>query len=523
VIARENNMQRNAVAIAIAIAIALFLVPAEANAQAGASLDLFAVARWPAAIPPRNPAAVPVAPNFRRLVALTPGDAVEMSVAPGWPLTGTVTRVVHRSPTRLSILGSLDIDDTGFFIFVVEDDAIVGTIQTPKLNQVYRLGYVAGGVHEFEPVSGRRLGGCKTQARARGHARGRARGHALGRARGHRAANVNGLSAGAPPPSPQAGGFVPQGGCDAPLPNFDVMLYYTTTARIEAGGGSAMNAECQLAIDTTNLTYALSDIAATATLVYIAEVSYSESGDLEDDRDALADPDDGSLDNAHVTRDIYGGDFVVLMTSSMADSEACGIAYCTPSGAGEGFCVVKRNCASTSFSFPHELGHLQGCAHNRADAGTGCNEFCDSYGHRFTTGSGLYRTVMSYDTDPAQYTRIGWFSNPQVSFESVPTGADGDCDDRTSNAGTISATAPGRENWRSARFDVWVGIGGGGHGTFASPWPTVSQGAANVFGGPGSPLVPPMLTIKSGVYNESLTIVKPMTINSCGGIARVGG
>jgi hypothetical protein len=312
------------------------------------------------------------------------------------------------------------------------------------------------------------------------------------------------------------------GGCNAPRRHFDVLIFYTSTARSEAGGTSAMNAECQLAVDTANQTYSNSGIPARIVLVYRGLISYSETGDFESDRDRLTDTDDGYMDNVHGERSTYGGDFVSLFVSD-ANYSDCGKAYCLPSGPEEGFCVVDRSCASSNFSFAHEIGHLQGCAHNREDTGSGCSYYCDSYGYRFTGNTGVWRTVMSYNDDDGSYTRIGWFSNPLVNFDGVPTGASGDCDVSTNNAGTIYGTTPSRENWHIPRFEVWVGTGSPvDRGTYQDPWPIVSLGVAAIYPGSATPIVQPALWIKQGSYNETLTISKPMIIRSCGGLARIG-
>jgi hypothetical protein len=230
------------------------------------------------------------------------------------------------------------------------------------------------------------------------------------------------------------------------------------------------------------------------------------------------------MDGVHVDRERYGGDFVSLFVGA-ASADFCGIAYCTPDDRNLGFCVVGRGCATTSFTFAHEIGHLQGCAHNIEDAGSGCNEYCDSFGHRFTGNTGAkWRTVMSYDNAAGDFTRIGRWSNPNIVFDGQPCGrTTPDCDDDRWNSATVNATAANREYWFGPKFDVWAESGATFPytGAFEDPFPTVSWGVLAVFDGV-SPLVEPTLTLKAGVYPETLTVDKPMTIGACGGVARIG-
>ena len=56
-----------------------------------------------------------------------------------------------------------------------------------------------------------------------------------------------------------------------------------------------------------------------------------------------------------------------------------------------GFTVTSRTCAVGNLSFPHELGHNMGDAHNPENGSGGTYSY--SFGHWV---NGSYRTVMSY-------------------------------------------------------------------------------------------------------------------------------
>lgn len=466
-------------------------------------------AAWPRQITAKapGPGESPVTVDAALLSALSEGSKLALGIV-GERMEATVEKVERRGPAAQSILGKLDSDPDSFFILTTEGEATVGIVQSARNGRVYSLRYVGDGVHAWTPVE-------STLFPARDCAT------------GARPDPVLPPDVDADPPvtpgEQDAGGGI-AGGCAAPPRHFDVAIYYTTAARNEAGGTDAIRAQCQLAVDTTNQVYQASGITARMVLVFRGETSYDETSDVETDRDRLADPSDGYLDGAHGTRSDYGADFVCLFVDS-SDPDNCGIAFCTPSDSSYGFCVVQQGCAVSNFSFPHEIGHIQGCAHNPEDAGS-CNEYCDSYGHRFTGNSGQrWRTVMSYNDDNNPSTRIGIFSNPFVSFDGVPTGIrTPDCDDDRVNAGTINTNDASRENYRRPKFEVWCNFGAFvpiERGTFQSPWNTLAEGVAAVYGG-NAPLVEPTLWMIAGSTSETMTITKRMTLRACGGSVVIG-
>lgn len=476
------------------------LLPPMARASA---TELVQPASWPASLPPRSLSreARPVSIDLAALGAAVPGERFLFDPDRTGGIDLIVDRVERRSRSSVSVACRLEADPDGFALFCLEGDAVAALIQVPSAGSVSRIGYLAEGVHELAPTGRIPRNECATDGSASGEA---------------------------PTPSEISEPLptVPRGACPPPTPIGHLMIYYTPSARAEAGGVNAMNAECQLAVDVANQTYVASLIGNRLSLVYRGEISYTESGALQTDRDRLTGTSDGFIDFVHGSRDVYGADFVSLFVRT-ADASGCGIAFCTPSGAAEGFCVVDWTCASSNFTLAHEIGHLQGCAHNREDAGSGCNQECFSYGHRFSGSSGSkWRTVMAYDTDPGQFTRIGQWSNPDVLFDGQPSGVwTGNCaDDNRYNAATVSNTALNRESWRNPRFDIWVlrSAPSPWLGTFARPFPSISAGVAATFGGTDTPALP-VLHLQSTNYPEALTLSKRMLIVACGGSALIGG
>ena len=482
--------------IGMILAAALFLSP---SAEA-ATLELMNPTLWPTTTPrPLSSAARPVLIDLVGFAEVAPEDRLVLDA--GGPLTAIVDRVERRSATSISVACHLESDPNGFALFCLEGDAVAALIQAPSEGKLYRIAYVAEGVHELGPVEAIDIADCTT---------------------------VDSSTGGIPAPSapPDQEWPAPSGSCPTPSPDGDVMIYYTASARTEAGGINGINSQCQLSVDVANQTYVASAVTNQLSLIFRGEIPYTEAGNLETDRNRLTATSDGFMDQVHIDRNVYGADFVTLFVRSI-DADACGIAYCTPSGAAEGFCIVNWSCAASNFSFAHEIGHLQGCAHNREDAGSGCNQECFSFGHRFTGNSGSkWRTVMAYDTDPGQFTRIGQWSNPDILFDGQPCGVwTHDCDDDNRfNAATITNTALSREGWRNPRFDVWVVRSAPSPwiGNFVRPFATIQAGVTALFEGGDTPALP-TLHVNGQSYPENLTLTKRMKIVACGGSVVIGG
>jgi hypothetical protein len=111
--------------------------------------------------------------------------------------------------------------------------------------------------------------------------------------------------------------------------------------------------------------------------------------------------------------------------------------------------VVFSSCLSNQ-SLVHEIGHIQGSKHDRANSSfQGVYPY--GYGFRRCTTDGTgFRTVMSYDCGGVP--RVLYFSNPNISYNGYATGISYEMDPANSaeNARSISNTASTVAAFRSS-------------------------------------------------------------------------
>ena len=151
---------------------------------------------------------------------------------------------------------------------------------------------------------------------------------------------------------------------------FDVLVAYTPAAVTAAGGTSALLARINLGITETNTAYANSGIIPRLRLVGTELVTYTESGDLSIDLNAVTGTSDGQMDSLHTLRNSLGADLVKLVVGNTAGG-ACGIAWLmqslSPAFAANAFSVTAYPCISPNYTFGHEMGHNMGSNHAPSD------------------------------------------------------------------------------------------------------------------------------------------------------------
>jgi predicted outer membrane repeat protein len=233
--------------------------------------------------------------------------------------------------------------------------------------------------------------------------------------------------------------------------SIDVLVVYTEAAKNTVGGQTAMENLIDLAVTETNTGYANSLINQRLNLVHTAQVSYDETGfDWSQTLGRLQNTTDGYMDNVHTLRDAGKADEVVLIVNDAA-YQNCGIGYLmtTVSQSFESwaFSVVRYSCATGYYSFGHELGHNMGSHHDRANT-SGSGAFDYSYGYQAPDKS--FRTVMAYNCSGG-CPRVNYWSNPNVNYNSQPTGIIDTDPQSAFNAKSLNETAFTVANFRQSQ------------------------------------------------------------------------
>lgn len=339
-------------------------------------------------------------------------SAFALALPEGGMLTAVLERVERRGPGDLAWVGRVEGMEPSSVTVTLKNGFAVGHIATP--DAVYELRPLADGRQSLERLDVTRFPEC--------------------------AGGIEPASAylGAPEAGPDSG---PNGGPglatraiagDAP-DSIDVMGVYTPQARSGAGGTAQIEATIQGAVDNANTSFANSNSIPRFNLVHTAEINYNDSGDMTADLYWLADSTEVAA-----LRDQYSADMVGMIVNT---GSACGVGFVqrSPGASFEGsaFQVTHRTCAVGNLSYAHEHGHNMGLEHNPENSSASPSQasYPWSYGHWI---NGSYRTVMSYSNPCSQRcTRVTQYSNPDISFNGVPTGIA----EQRDNARTLDLTA----------------------------------------------------------------------------------
>jgi Metallo-peptidase family M12 len=172
-----------------------------------------------------------------------------------------------------------------------------------------------------------------------------------------------------------------------------------------------------LAIEEANESFRISGLGhVRLRLVHVYETNYEED-DAEHFQHVwrLADRGDGYMEEVHGLRDKYRADVGVLIVD---DASGCGLATRVYADEEEPFAVVHHECAATSYSVAHEIGHIIGARH---DLGMDANMTPFAYGHGYVNGT-KWRDIMSYKASCNGCPRLPVWSSPKVVIKGEPAG-----------------------------------------------------------------------------------------------------
>lgn len=219
----------------------------------------------------------------------------------------------------------------------------------------------------------------------------------------------------------------------------DVIVAYTPQADADVAD---MEALVQLAVDETNLSYANSGVETRIELVHLHATTTNSTDDMSVELEQFRTPGDGAFDEIHDLRETYGADIVKLIGDVASSYNACGLASVIEARtAADAFAITAHNCATGTYTFAHEIGHLQGARHDRnADDSL----FPYAFGHGTTDTVNGFRTVMAYNDNQrcpgGICTRVPHWSSPNAdaAYDDIITGNE----TYQNNASVIDLTAP---------------------------------------------------------------------------------
>jgi hypothetical protein len=196
----------------------------------------------------------------------------------------------------------------------------------------------------------------------------------------------------------------------------DVLVAYTKKT---AGNYADVKRELiELSIEEGNESFRISKLDnVKLRLVHAYQTNYEEDQDGEhfDHLYRMVDKGDGHMEEVHTLRDKYRADVVVLIVD---DPIGCGLATRVFADASDAFAVVHHECAASSYSLAHEIGHLIGARHDRS---IDKNMTPFAYGHGFVNGT-KWRDIMSYKGSCGGCPRLPVWSSPTVLIRGEPAG-----------------------------------------------------------------------------------------------------
>jgi hypothetical protein len=204
------------------------------------------------------------------------------------------------------------------------------------------------------------------------------------------------------------------------IENISLLVLYTAAAANFQIESDSMKAKINQAISDTNDSFSKSQIDQDVHLAHHERTTYSEQTSIDLDWQALMDrsshPPLANVDGLIAT---HQADIVLLLTKPALDKQSCGMGsqmhVVRKSFCGSAVAVVPITCATTKYSFAHELGHIMGADHN-TEGGTFSPPFIHSRG--YVNPIGRWHTIMSYPTGPCvlpNCQRILYWSNPSVN------------------------------------------------------------------------------------------------------------
>jgi hypothetical protein len=220
----------------------------------------------------------------------------------------------------------------------------------------------------------------------------------------------------------------------------DLLVVYTPASG-SARPVATLESLIVAAVEAANASYRQSAVNVSLSLVGLRVADVAEGPSLADTLHALScDP------GCTATRDSLGADIVLLVTEN-GEEGWCGYAYIMDSSstrfAPYAYAVVRSNCLS-GHVLTHEIGHVQGVAHDRE---TGGNPGAFPYAHgyrRCVPDDSAFYDIMAYRCSNTHSTALTTFASPDIFYRGYPTGISYELDPAHSAdaARALNATGP---------------------------------------------------------------------------------
>lgn len=210
----------------------------------------------------------------------------------------------------------------------------------------------------------------------------------------------------------------------------DVLVAYTPKAA--AHYGRIETDLIELAVEETNRSFIESKIDnVEVRIVHTHLTQYDETGGQHFDHLwRMVDRGNGYMEEIPPLRDQKKADVVILIVH---EPQGCGLATRVGADSEEAYAVVHHECAATSYSLAHEIGHIIGTRHNRP-IDTSPGPF--PYGHGFVGPDLTWRSMMSYRSSCSGCPRLPMWSTPVTQVKGQPAG-----DEMSDNARVIREQA----------------------------------------------------------------------------------
>jgi hypothetical protein len=198
----------------------------------------------------------------------------------------------------------------------------------------------------------------------------------------------------------------------------DLLVVYTPASHA-ARPAAVLESMIVAAVEAANASYRQSNVNITLNLVGLQMATVVEGPRVSDTLHALrCDAECIEMRNS------LGADIVLLVTEKGEDGW-CGYAYIMDSNSTQfapfAYAVVSSNCLSSQ-ALTHEIGHVQGVAHDR-ETGGNPGAFPYAHGYRRCVQDGIaFHDIMAYRCTSISSVSLTTFASPDIFYLGYPTG-----------------------------------------------------------------------------------------------------